>query len=341
MSDAQLQAGPPQNAGSEAGNRAAGMPRLSPNQRAWGRFRRHRLAAASAWMLGLLFAAVLAWPVALRLAAATGPAGAAWAGQHEPDRLSNEQFQRPNPQHWFGTDVHGRDLFSRVMYGAQISLLVGLVGAGVSLVIGVLWGAIAGYAGGRLEGAMMRFVDVLYSLPSLIFVIVLITTVEGLFKDWLAAAGSPALAKAARLLFLFLGLGAVSWLTMARIVRGQVLSLKQRAFVQASRGLGAGHARILVRHLIPNTLGVVIVYLTVTVPAIILYESFLSYLGLGIQPPMASWGSLIAEGADQMNPIRIYWWLIVFPAGVLVATLLALNLFGDGLREAWDARSET
>jgi ABC-type dipeptide/oligopeptide/nickel transport system permease subunit len=135
-------------------------------------------------------------------------------------------------------------------------------------------------------------------------------------------------------LFLFVGLGAVSWLTMARIVRGQVLSLRQRPFVEASRALGASHARILLRHILPNTFGVVIVYLTLTVPTIILYESFLSYLGLGIQPPMASWGSLIAEGADQINPIRIYWWLIVFPGGLLVTALLALNFLGDGLRDA-------
>jgi ABC-type dipeptide/oligopeptide/nickel transport system permease subunit len=224
------------------------------------------------------------------------------------------------------------------MHGARISLLVGMVGAVVSLVIGVLWGAIAGFAGGRIDAVMMRFVDMLYSLPSIVFVIVLITTLEAAFKTWLEAAHSPALARSARLLFLFVGLGAVSWLTMARIVRGQVLSLRQRVFVDASRALGASPAHILARHIIPNTLGIVIVYLTLTVPAIILYESFLSFLGLGIQPPMASWGSLIAEGADQINPIRIYWWLIAFPGGFLVATLLALNFLGDGLRDAWDVK---
>src|SRR5207253_3696378 len=142
----------------------------------------------------------------------------------------------------------------------------------------------------------------------------------------------------ASMIFLFLGLGAVSWLTMSRIVRGQVLSLRARNFVEASKTLGAGHARILLKHILPNVYGVIIVYLTLTVPAIILYESFLSYLGLGIQPPMASWGSLIAEGADQMNPIRIYWWLIACPGGLLVITLLGLNFLGDGLRDAWDVR---
>lgn len=314
-------------------------PSLSPNQRAWRRFRRNRPAVLSVWFLAALLVIIIGWPVCLKVATYFGPGGVAFAENYQPETLSDEQFQPPSAQHWFGTDVHGRDLFSRVLYGAQVSLLVGVVGASVSLVIGVLWGAIAGYAGGRTDSLMMRFVDVLYSLPSIIFVIVLITTLEGVLKNWLAAVGLPELGKSARLLFLFVGLGAVSWLTMARIVRGQVLSLRQRAFVEASRALGAGPARILGRHIIPNTFGVVIVYLTLTVPAIILYESFLSYLGLGIQPPMASWGSLIAEGADQMNPIRIYWWLIAFPGGLLVTTLLALNFLGDGLRDAWDVRS--
>ena len=295
----------------------------SPNRRAWQRFQQNKLAVVSAWLLLAIVVLVVIWPL---------------VAPHNPDTLSDEQFRPPSLQHWFGTDVHGRDVFSRVLYGARISLLVGIVGAGVSLVIGVSWGATAGYIGGRLDSAMMRVVDILYSLPSIIFVIVLITTLEVTFKNWLAATGSATLVKSARLLFLFFGLGAVSWLTMARIIRGQVLSLRSRQFVEASRALGAGPFWILRRHIIPNVLGVVIVYLTLTVPAIILYESFLSYLGLGIQPPMASWGSLISEGADQINPIRIYWWLIVFPGGVMVTTLLALNFLGDGLRDAWDVR---
>jgi ABC-type dipeptide/oligopeptide/nickel transport system permease subunit len=163
---------------------------------------------------------------------------------------------------------------------------------------------------------------------------------EGLLKDWLAHVASAEWGKLARLLFLFFGLGAVSWLTMARIVRGQVLALRHRAFVEASRVLGAGHRHILFRHILPNVLGVVIVYLALTIPAIILYESFLSYLGLGIQPPMASWGSLIADGAGQINTIRVYWWLLVFPGAMLVSTLLALNYLGDGFRDAWDVRGD-
>jgi peptide/nickel transport system permease protein/oligopeptide transport system permease protein len=305
----------------------------------WTRFKQNRPAFFSAWALGLVLLLVVGWPIVLGVAGRCGPGGKAFATRYQPDQLSDEQFQPPSAGHWFGTDVHGRDLFSRVLAGARISLMVGLVGAGVSLVIGVLWGATAGYAGGRLDGIMMRIVDILYSLPSIIFVIVLITALEGVFKDWLTRTGSPALVRSARLLFLFVGLGAVSWLTMARIVRGQVLTLRHRAFVEASRVLGAGPVRILFRHIIPNTWGVVIVYLALTVPAIILYESFLSYLGLGIQPPMASWGSLIAEGADQINPLRIYWWLIVFPGGFLIGTLLALNFVADGLRDAWDVKS--
>ena len=330
--------------GPDSGSRPSSIvpqpTRLPPRpSAAWLRFKRNRPAVLSAWVLTALLLLVAGWPAARKIAALTGPRGARFSQNYDPDHLSDEQFRPPGGRHWFGTDVHGRDLLSRVLCGAQVSLLVGLVGAGVSLVLGVLWGAVAGYAGGRLDSLMMRFVDILYSLPSIIFVIVLLTTLEGVLKKWLGGVAAPGLDRTVRLWFLFVGLGAVSWLTMARIVRGQVLSLRQRAFVEASRALGAGPAHILWRHIIPNTLGVVIVYLTLTVPAIMLYESFLSYLGLGVQPPMASWGSLIAEGADQMNPIRIYWWLIAFPAGFLVTTLLALNFLGDGLRDAWDVRA--
>ena len=306
---------------------------LTPAQRAWQRFRRNRPAVISAWYLVFLLLAIGAWPIILKTT------GGDFARIHNPNQLSDAAFAPPDAQHWFGTDVHGRDMFSRILYGAQISLLVGIVGAMVSLVIGVLWGAVAGYVGGRVDNMLMRIVDVLYSLPTVIFVIVLITTVGEVLRQSHWVGNSPALAGALRVVLLFIGLGAVSWLTMARIVRGQVLSLRTRAFVEASRALGGGPVRILARHIIPNVFGVVITYLALTVPAIVLYESFLSYLGLGVQPPMASWGTLIAEGVGQINPIRIYWWLIVFPGGVLVATLLALNFIGDGLRDAWDVKS--
>lgn len=316
--------------------RAADMTGAQPStlnsQLAWRRFRANRPAIVSAWFLAILLLVVIAWPVFLKIS------GAPFARLHNPDQLSDAQFSAPSLQHWFGTDLHGRDLLSRVLFGAQVSLLVGAVGALVSLVIGVLWGAVAGYLGGRVDSFLMRIVDVLYSLPSIIFVMVLITTVGEVIKRSHLIQNSPALEGGLRVTLLFVGLGAVSWLTMARIVRGQVLSLRTRAFVEASRALGGGPVRILARHIIPNILGVVITYLALTMPAIILYESFLSYLGLGVQPPMASWGTLIAAGVAQINPIRIYWWLIVFPGGVLVATLLALNFLGDGLRDAWDVK---
>ncbi|HEU6448216.1 MAG TPA: ABC transporter permease [Verrucomicrobiae bacterium] len=306
----------------------------NPRQMAWLRFRRNRIAVISAWFLVLLIVVVVAWPLMLKI----GPEH--FIEMHSPDNLSNAQFAAPSAQHWFGTDMHGRDLFSRCLYGAQISLLVGVVGALVSLIIGVLWGAVSGYAGGRTDAILMRIVDVLYSLPTIIFVIVLITTLGELLRQAQFIEKSPALSAALRIVLLFAGLGAVSWLTMARIVRGQVLSLRTRSFVEASRTLGAKPHWIIARHIIPNIFGVVITYLALTMPAIILYESFLSYLGLGVQPPMASWGTLIAEGVTQINPIRIYWWLILFPGGILIATLLALNFLGDGLRDAWDVKAK-
>lgn len=294
----------------------------SPAARAWRRFRRHRAAVWAAWGLG-----------AMILAALLGP----WLCPYAPDAFVGGQFEPPSGQHWLGTDVHGRDLLARVLVGARLSLGVGLVGAVLSLVIGVLWGAVAGYAGGRLDGLMMRTVDVLYAMPTLVFVIVIVTGLNGLLAKW-EAAGVPVDPGRARLAGLLLGIGSVSWLTMARIVRGEVLSLRTRPFVEAARVLGAGPGRILRQHLLPNLAGVVIVYLALTVPAVVLYESFLSFLGLGIQPPAASLGTLIAEGAAQINPLRIYWWLVVFPAGALAAALLALNLVGDGLRDALDPR---
>jgi oligopeptide transport system permease protein len=299
---------------------------LSPNQRAWRRFKRNHPAVLGLCFLACLFLVVLLWPL---------------IAPFQYDAVSDAQFQPPGPRHWFGTDVHGRDLFTRVFFGARISLLVGIVGAGVAFIIGVTWGAVAGYVGGRWDNTMMRFVDILYSLPSIVFVIVLITTLDEGARKWLTNAFGASVAANTNVIFLFVGLGAVSWLTMARIVRGQVLVLRHRQFVDASRSLGASHVRILWQHILPNVYGIIIVYLTLTVPAIILYESFLSYLGLGIQPPMASWGSLIAEGAQQLNPIRIYWWLLVFPASMLVVTLLAMNFVGDGLRDAFDPRSKS
>ncbi|MCP5526960.1 MAG: ABC transporter permease [Verrucomicrobiales bacterium] len=301
----------------------AGRPPRTPAGRAWRRFRRNRPASLGAVALVILVALVALLP---------------WLPLPEPDAMTELQFAAPRAGHWFGTDLLGRDLLARVLHGTRVSLLVGCVGAAVSLVIGVCWGLIAGYAGGRLDNLMMRVVDVLYALPSIIFVIVLMTALNGLLARWQNAGMDGDLAGTLQLTGMFAGLGAVSWLTMARIVRGQVLSLRRRPFVEASRVLGAGHAHVIFRHILPNVLGVVLVYLALTVPSVVLYESFLSYLGLGIQPPQASLGSLIAEGASQINPIRVYWWLLVFPAGTLVTTLLCLNFVADGLRDALDPK---
>ena len=253
------------------------------------------------------------------------------------------QLAPPSAAHWLGTDVNGRDQLYRVFVGARISLVVGLTGALVAFFIGTSYGLISGYAGGRVDGVMMRFVEVVYSIPRLIFIIILINVVNVPLNAWLQARlagtllqGLPAYSKT---LILILSLGLVEWLTMARIVRGQVLVLKNLQFVTAARSLGQSHVKILVRHLLPNLTGIIAVYLTLTIPAVILDESFLSYLGLGVDASQASWGTLLSDGAQAVNPIRSSWWLLVFPAGVMSATLLALNFLGDGLRDALDPRS--
>ena len=221
----------------------------------------------------------------------------------------------PSAQHWFGTDFHGRDLFTRVLYGGQISLMVGLLAAVVAALIGTAYGAIAGYAGGRVDSIMMRIVDVIYALPYMFLVIILVT----MFGK--------------SLLLIFLALGFVGWLMTARIVRGQILSLKEREFVQAARSLGTGDVGIVLTHLIPNTLGPIIVYFTLTVPSMILQEAFLSFLGLGVQAPRPSLGALINEGANHMT---IFWWELVFPGGIMAVLRFSLNFLGDGIRDALD-----
>ncbi|MBI4027046.1 MAG: ABC transporter permease [Verrucomicrobia bacterium] len=255
------------------------------------------------------------------------------------EQTSNLQFAPPGRAHLFGTDLHGRDLLTRVLHGARISLAVGFIGTVVSLTVGVSYGMISGYFGGRLDSWMMRLVDVLYSLPRLIFVIVLITVLDRHTRIFLTQLRLEALAPHTRMLLLFVGLGAMEWLTMSRIVRGQVLALKEQPFILAARSLGASGHRILLHHLLPNLAGIIIVYLTLTIPGIILLESLLSFLGLGIQAPQSSWGSLISEGAAAINPVRIYWWLLVFPGIAMASTLLSLNLLGDHLRDILDPRT--
>ncbi|MGB0188262.1 MAG: ABC transporter permease [Aequoribacter sp.] len=223
----------------------------------------------------------------------------------------------PSAAHWLGTDIFGRDLLTQIMYGGRISLAVGFVATAVALLIGVTWGAIAGYVGGRVDAVMMRIVDILYALPFMIF-IVLLMVVFG-----------------RNLLLLFLAIGAVEWLTMARIMRGQVQTLRKQEFVEAAISLGLAPATIIRRHLVPNALGPIIVYTTLTIPSVMLLEAFLSFLGLGIQPPKTSWGLLISYGAETMEE---YPWLLIFPGMALTLTLFALNFLGDGLRDALDVR---
>ena len=223
----------------------------------------------------------------------------------------------PNAQHWLGTDTFGRDLLTRILYGGRVSLMVGLIATAVALVIGVTWGAVAGYAGGRSDTFMMRIVDILYALPFMIFVVLLMVVFGR------------------NLILLFLVIGAVEWLTMARIVRGQVQTLKQQEFIEAAISLGLSRWSIIWRHLIPNALGPVIVYTTLTIPSVMLLEAFISFLGLGIQPPQSSWGSLISDGVETMEE---YPWLLIYPGVTLSLTLFSLNFLGDGLRDALDVR---
>jgi oligopeptide transport system permease protein len=224
----------------------------------------------------------------------------------------------PQASHWFGTDLLGRDVMTRVMDGGRISLMVGFAATAVSLTVGVLFGAISGYLGGRIDSIMMRIVDILYTLPFTVFVIIL-TVYLG-----------------RSIILLFMAIGAVEWLTMARIVRGQVISIKQKEFIEATYVMGLSTRRIILRHLIPNALGPIIVYTTLTIPRVMLFEAVLSFLGLGVQAPQSSWGSLIKDGADMMEE---YPWLLIFPSIALSATLFSLNFLGDGLRDALDPRA--
>ena len=224
----------------------------------------------------------------------------------------------PSAEHLLGTDVLGRDLLSRLLYGARISLLVGFVATGVALVIGVSWGIIAGYFGGKVDSIMMRIVDVLYGLPFIIFIILLMVIFGR--NIWL----------------LFAAIGAVEWLTMARIVRAQVIGLKNQEFVQAAQVMGVSNISMFRRHILPNILGPIAIYATLTIPQVMLLEAFLSFLGLGIQPPMSSWGTLIRYGVESMEE---YYWLLIYPGLTFTITLFALNFFGDGLRDALDPKT--
>ena len=270
---------------------------------AWLRLRRNKLAVLGLVVLVLFITIALLTP---------------WIAPYSYQAQDLELgASPPSAAHWLGTDIFGRDLLTQIMYGGRISLAVGFVATSVALLIGVTWGAIAGYVGGRTDAVMMRLVDILYALPFMIF-IVLLSVVFG-----------------RNMLLLFLAIGAVEWLTMARIMRGQVQSLRQQEFVEAAISLGLPPSTLIRRHVVPNALGPIIVYTTLTIPNVMLLEAFLSFLGLGIQPPQTSWGLLISYGAETMEE---YPWLLIFPGLALALTLFSLNFLGDGLRDALDVR---
>lgn len=280
----------------------------TPFQRAYRRLAKNRAAMLGlALLLAMTLACALLPPILGLDARSTHP-----ASRNLP----------PSSAFWFGTDALGRDVFARVLIGGRTSLAIGGAATLVSVLVGVAYGGVAGFFGGRVDDVMMRFVDFLYGLPYMFLVILIML----LFAE--SARGDP--------LPVFLALGLVQWLTMARIVRGQVISLRHREFVAAAELLGASDARILLRHILPNVLGVVIVYATLMVPSVIILEAFLSFLGLGVA---LSWGQLVADGVAVVNPVHSFWWILLWPSLFLGLTLLSLNFLGDGLRDALDPKS--
>lgn len=277
----------------------------TPFWRAYNRFVNNKLAIAGALFILLMILLCFIGPLFLPYTYNT------------QDLSYGAKFS--SSKHWLGTDILGRDLFIRILHGGRISFAVGICATFVSVVIGVLWGTISGWWGGKIDSVMMRIVDILYAFPFTIFVILLMVFFGR------------------SLILLFIAIGAVEWLTMARIVRGMVLSLKQKEFVEAAIGLGLSKFQIFFKHILPNISGPIIVYTTLTIPSVMLLEAFLSFLGLGIQPPASSWGILIREGAESMEA---YPWLLIYPALFLSATLFSLNFIGDGLRDAFDPKSE-
>jgi oligopeptide transport system permease protein len=316
---------PPEAAVGEADLRAAEKGEVVKGtslwQDAWRRLLKNKLAVFGMIVVVLITIASLIGPSIIKRATGVTPdhipSDASLIKSFPPFTSPDGSFSWAHPM---GTDNQGRDIFARVLQGGQISLMVGIISTLMSLLIGVSYGAMAGYLGGRIDNIMMRLVDVLYSLPYIIIVIVLLS----MFRSQTARG---------QLVLLFIALGSVSWLTMARIVRGQVLSLKNQEFILAARATGVSAPRIIFRHLVPNTLGPVIVYATLTIPTVMLTEAFLSFLGFGVQPPLASWGSLATDGIQN---IAIYPWQLIFPGVTMALTLFSLNFLGDGLRDALD-----
>lgn len=301
---------------------------------AWKRLLRNKLA-----VFGMIVIAIMIVAVSI------GPALIYWLTGYTYDLIPTDnelvKAMPPSLKHLMGTDDAGRDILARVLQGGRISLMVGVISTTVSLIIGVSYGATAGYLGGRIDNLLMRFVDILYSIPYILIVIVLLSVFGGpstpawikWLSETLGGAGNQGLSQ---IFLLFFALGMVSWLTMARVVRGQILSLKNQEFVMAARATGVSTFGIIFRHLVPNALGPVIVYATLTVPSVMLTEAFLSFLGLGVQAPFASWGSLASDGIKN---ISIFPWQLIFPGVTMALTLFSLNFLGDGLRDALDPQT--
>ena len=294
---------------------------------AWYRLRKNKMALAGGVFILLLAGLSFIGPFFLE-------------GDYYTNTVLEDKLTAPGGKYTLGSDHLGRDQLGRIIKGGQISLLVGLVATFVSLTIGIGYGTISGYFGGKVDSVMMRLVDILYSLPFVIFVILLMVFAKDLgdsIDAWFKARGSEfSISGQWNMLLLFVAIGAVEWLTMARIVRGQVMSLRQQEFIEACISLGLPTRRIIFRHMVPNVLGPVIVYTTLTIPAVMLLEAFLSFLGLGVQPPTPSWGLLIKDGADRM---REAWWMLVFPGALFAITLFSFNFVGDGLRDALDPKT--
>ena len=296
---------------------------------AWLRLKKNRMAVTSAIVIGLIFLLCFIAP-------------AIFSFQDPNTQNLNNTFASANSDHLLGTDQSGRDLLSRLVYGGRISLLVGFVATAVSLVIGITWGSISGYVGGRTDNLMMRVVDILYGLPFLVLVILFSLLISEYSKgladimtnNW--GMDSETVKKTTNLIPLFIAIGALGWLTMARMARAQVISIKKLEYIEAARSLGLSHTKILLRHILPNMLGPIIVYTTLTVPGFILYEASLSYLGLGVESPNSSWGILLKDGA---NYIETYPRLLIIPSILFSITLFALNFLGDGLRDALDPKA--
>ncbi|MDQ6786307.1 MAG: ABC transporter permease [Acidobacteriota bacterium] len=301
---------------------------------AWKRLLKNKLA-----VFGLIVVCIIA------IAVIVGPAIIKWATGFTYDFIPPEgdliKSFPPSLQHPMGTDDSGRDILARVLQGGRISLMVGIISTIVSLIVGVSWGATAGYLGGRIDNFMMRVVDIIYAVPYILIVIVLLSVFGGSntpeWIGWLADRfGGAGNAGLSQIFLLFFALGLVSWLTMARVVRGQILSLKNQDFVMAARATGVSTPSIIFRHLVPNALGPVIIYATLTIPSVMLSEAFLSFLGIGVQAPFASWGSLASDGIKN---ISVFPWQLIFPGVTMALTLFSLNFLGDGLRDALDPQT--